>query len=245
LNELIQESIAQRDSIQQEPELVTDKDNIGLNSVFSPQTGFPEGTAPPIPFEVDLGGGIPILTEAGDCVNVPWSNFLGERLGTRALEACEKTYSDNGVTLMQSILDNLPITMFVSLPLLAVFMRLLYLFKNRKYVEHLMFLFHTLSFLFLVVILNISIIKLSGPFQVLESSVAPIVSILWIYAVIYLFIALKKVYQQNFLMTSFKMVMLFPSYSICLALSFASVFFLTFYNNLSGAPQLLKASNFL
>ncbi len=98
LNELIQESIAQRDSIQQKPELVNDEDNIGLNSVFIPPTGFPEGTAPPEPFEVDLGGGIPILTGADDCVTVPWSNFLGERLGTRALEACQKIYSDNGVT---------------------------------------------------------------------------------------------------------------------------------------------------
>ncbi len=226
LNDLIQESIGQRDLNQQDPELVNDEENIGLNSVFLPPTGFPEGAAPPEPLEIGLGGD-PITT-AEDCVNVPWQEFIGERLGARARNACQEVFSDNGVTLMQSFIDAMPIMMFVSLPLLAVFMKLLYLFKNRKYVEHLMFLFHTLSFFFLVVILNISIIKLSGPFPVLESSIAPFVSMLWIYAVIYLFIALRKVYQQNFFMTSFKMIMLFPSYSICLAISFVSGLFFTF-----------------
>ncbi len=224
LNEIIQE--AQRDENQLNPEVINDGNNIGLNSVFSPPAGFPEGEALPEPPEIGLGG--EIITTAEDCINVPWQEFIGERLGARARNACQEVFSDNGATLFQSFIDSLPIMMFVSLPLLAVFMKLLYLFKNRKYVEHLMFLFHTLSFFFLVVILNVSIIKLSGPFPVLESYIAPFLSMLWIYAVIYLFIALKKVYRQSNFMTSFKMIMLFPSYSISLAISFVSGLFLTF-----------------
>jgi len=224
INDFVADSNDQLNQNLQDAELVNDADNFDLNSILSP----PDGVPPPAPFEVDLGGDIPILTGADDCANILWSDFLGERLGARALNACQETLSDNGITLVQSFIDSLPIMMFVSLPLLAVFMKLLYLFKNRKYVEHLMFLFHTLSFLFLVVILNISLIKISGFFPVIESSIVPLVTTLWIYAVIYLFIALKKVYRQNFFMTSFKMIMLFPSYSISLALSFVSGLFLTF-----------------
>ncbi|MBN4075096.1 DUF3667 domain-containing protein [Gammaproteobacteria bacterium AH-315-E17] len=211
----------------QEAGVINTENNIGITSPFNSPADFPEEITTLEPIENNSSDNIS-LTDADDCIDVPWSGFLGERLGGRALSSCQTAFSDNGVTLMQSFIDYLPVMMFVCVPLLAVFMKVLYLFKNRKYIEHLMFLFHTHSFIFLVVILNVSIIKISGPFPIVENSIAPLVATLWIYAVIYIFIALKKVYRQNFFMTSFKMIMLFPSYSICLALSFASGLFLTF-----------------
>lgn len=226
INEFVEDGRDQVSQVLQDAELFSSENNINLISILEPSASLPDGVPNPEPFELALGNAV--LTEAGDCTNILWSDFLGERLGARALNACQETLSDNGVTLVQSFIDSLPIMMFVSLPLLAVFMKLLYLFKNRKYVEHLMFLFHTLSFLFLVVILNISIIKLSSFFPAIQNSIPPLVTTLWIYAVIYLYLALKKVYRQNFFMTSFKMIMLFPSYSISLALSFLSGLFLTF-----------------
>jgi hypothetical protein len=183
--------------------------------------------AEPEPLEIGSGNGF-TLSSADDCANVSWENFLGQRLGARALASCQTAFSDNGVSLMQSFFGNLPIMMFVCVPLLAVFMKLFYLFKKRKYVEHLMFLFHTHSFIFALAILTVLLIRATEPFPALESAVGLTLTICWFYALVYAFLALKKVYGQGALMTSFKLLMLFPAYSICLALVFVSGLFLTF-----------------
>lgn len=168
------------------------------------------------------------LIDIANCENVPWTEFLGERIGARVMNSCLTAYEDNGVTLIQSFIDNLPIMMFFCVPLLAFFMKLLYLFKGRKYVEHLMFLFHTHSFIFALAILTIALVRLSVPFPTIDNYIAPVTTAIWIYASVYVFLALKRVYQQGLFMTSVKLFFLFPCYAICMSLVFASGFVLTF-----------------
>ena len=219
LNNLIQENRAQRNSNQLDTDSVRDENDIDISSLISPPSNLVTGAEPPPPFG---------LTEADDCVNIPWDNFLGARIGARALNSCQTAFSDNGVSLMQSFLDNLPIMMFFCVPLLAVFMKGLYLFKKRKYLEHLMFLFHSHSFVFALLILTVLIARATNPFPYLENYIGLLLTIIWIYAAIYIFIALRRVYHQGIFMTTVKMIMLFPVYSICLALTFLSGLFLTF-----------------
>ncbi|MDG2090185.1 MAG: hypothetical protein P8J61_03610 [Gammaproteobacteria bacterium] len=208
-------------------EIVNDAENPDVNSVLTPLATSPEGVVPLEPLEIDLGGDVPITTVDG-CINVAWHEFIGELLGARARNACQEVFSDNGVSLMQSFIDTLPIMMFVCVPLLAVFMKFLYLFKRRKYVEHLMFLFHTHSFIFALAIITIALVKLSGPFPVVNNFIAPLTTFIWLYAVFYVFVAMRRVYNQGRFATSFKMLMLLPSYTICLAITFVSGLFLAF-----------------
>ena len=49
----------------------------------------------------------------------------------------------------EAIVHNIPRAMFVFLPLLALFMKLLYWRPKRYYVEHLLFLVHNHAFVFL------------------------------------------------------------------------------------------------
>lgn len=219
LNDLIQENRAQRSSNQLDTDLVRGEDAIDISSLISPPSNLVEGSEPPPPFG---------LTGSDDCVNIPWDDFLGARIGARALNSCQTAFSDNGVSLMQSFSNNLPIMMFFCVPLLAVFMKGLYIFKKRKYVEHLMFLFHSHSFIFALAIFTVLIARATEPFPELENYTGLLLSIIWIYAAIYIFVALKRVYRQGVFMTSVKMIMLFPVYSICLALTFLSGLFLTF-----------------
>ncbi len=168
-----------------------------------------------------------VAAEIGGCDDIPWADFLGTRLGTRAYNACLPTSSDNGATLMQSFLNNLPIVMFLCVPLLAVSMKFLYVFKRRKYVEHLMFLFHTHSFIFALVILNIIFVRLSNNYAGVHNLLPWLVTGIWIYAVIYVFLALRRVYKQGRFMTSFKMLLLVPCYPICIAMAFVLVLLFT------------------
>jgi len=195
-----------------------DQEAIDISSLISPPPNLVESTEFVPPIE---------LTEV-DCIDIPWKDFLGERIGARALNSCQTAFSDNGVSLIESFLDNLPIMMFFCVPLLAVFMKGLYIFKKRKYVEHLMFLFHTHSFVFALAILTVLIVRVTEPFPEFEDNIGLLLTGIWLYAAIYIYVALGRVYHQGMLMTSIKMLMLFPVYTICLALTFLSGLFLTF-----------------
>lgn len=224
----IQES---RDAIQealQEAGLINDSNNEAENSAITLPIEFPEAPPELDPIDNNLREDLPFLAEVNECSDVPWSEFLGEFIGERALNSCQTTFADGGVTLMQSFQDNLPIMMFFCVPLLAVFMKFLYLFKGRKYVEHLMFLFHTHSFVFALLILTLLIARATEPFPALEDNTGLLLTVIWIYAAIYVFLALRRVYRQGIFMTSVKVIMLLPSYAICLGLTFASGLFLTF-----------------
>ena len=66
------------------------------------------------------------------------SAFLTE---DRVREACQKTVADAD-GFARALIENLPAMMFFFLPLLAVFMKVTYLFTGRYFVEHLLFLVH-------------------------------------------------------------------------------------------------------
>lgn len=229
INDLITEEISLIGQNLPGQEVIITEEDLDPNSIANGPGVLPPAIIPPTElFQLDFGGDTPVLSEADDCVNVPWEQFLGERLGARALSSCQTAFSDNGVTLIQSFTANLPIMMFFCVPLLAVFMKFLYIFKKRKYVEHLMFLFHTHSFIFAIAIITIFIVRLSEPFPIIENYMALSISALWIYAAIYVFIALRRVYRQGRIMSSIKILFLIPSYTICLAITFASGMILTF-----------------
>ncbi|HET6546177.1 MAG TPA: DUF3667 domain-containing protein [Rhodanobacteraceae bacterium] len=102
----------------------------------------------------------------------------------------------------------LPQTLVVLMPLFAVLLKILYIFKRRLYMEHLMVALHSHAFIFLSLLLLclLSWIRawaathatwLSSPLALLGAAV-------WIWLPIYLFLMQKRVYRQGWIMTFMK-----------------------------------------
>jgi hypothetical protein len=70
-------------------------------------------------------------------------------LAPRLQAACRNAVADNGQALGERVAHNLGRAMFVFLPLLAAFMKLLYWRPRRYYLEHLLLLVHNHAFVFL------------------------------------------------------------------------------------------------
>jgi hypothetical protein len=117
---------------------------------------------------------------------------------------CQKIENMSGKALLESIVHNIPRAMFVFLPLLAAFMKLLYWRPKRYYVEHLLFLVHNHCFVFLamtIMILLTRIPVIGGQLGLLETAVS-------LYMVWYIFRAMRVYYNQSRWMTFGKYVVI-------------------------------------
>jgi len=78
--------------------------------------------------------------------------------------------------------------MFIMLPVFALCMNLLYFRKKTSYTEHLIFIFHTQTIFFILLFFATILNRL------FNSSITPVFLLIFL---VYLFIALRKVYKQN------------------------------------------------
>lgn len=106
---------------------------------------------------------------------------------------CKKLNHMSGRELIKAIVHNIPRAMFVFLPLLAVFMKLLYWRPKRYYVEHLLFLVHNHAFVFLAFAIMAVLMKLPLGGNVLGFLQAAI----WLYVFWYIFRAMRVYYAQS------------------------------------------------
>ena len=148
--------------------------------------------------------------------SVPFGTEIHEEL----LAACYKILADRGQSFKSALVDDIPMMMIVFIPLLALSMKFLYLFSRRYYVEHLLFFVHYHAFGFLMLTLLTLSDELAEVIPALEKPHGILFSAGLIYLFIYLFQAMRRVYDQGIFLTSVKYVFLMLSYVICLALSF-------------------------
>ena len=156
-------------------------------------------------------------------ITIQNSGFVNKNdLENRLRQACEKIKIDSGNSLFRALADNIPMMMFFFIPLVAILMKLLYLFSGRKYVEHLLFLlhYHAAFFLMLTLMMIVSAFANIFPSVGLLSSIASAIS--WFYIPAYLLVALRRVYSQSWLATNIKYVLLLVGYSATLAIALAT-----------------------
>jgi hypothetical protein len=128
----------------------------------------------------------------------PWR----ERLQPAAHRACVRLVLDNGRSLPEVFMHNVPRALFIFMPLLAGVMMLLYWRPRHYYVEHLLLFLHNHAFVFLLLLL-------AG----LASALAPALSG-WISGAVTLYIAwyayrsMRVVYGQGRAVTLGKLVLL-------------------------------------
>ena len=185
-----------------------------------------EQTPPEVDFEVN---GKPWDPETNP-VDLKWmpdwvNRWINREIGEspekgRAIEANPNLMSDK-------VLDVLPATMFVLLPIVALLFKFWYLFARRYYVEHLIFALHNHAFIFVTFIVMIVLGTIaewrepdgSGLLTTVSESVNTAL-IVWI--PVYLLLSLKRVYEQGWGLTLGKYFAIGISYLVLLG--FATVF---------------------
>ncbi len=148
------------------------------------------------------------LTEGGNA-------WLNRQIG-RGQQNIQRVKQDPNL-LKDAFLSSVPGTLFVMLPLFALMLKVLYLFKRRLYMEHLIVALHSHAFLCgaILVIFALQFLSelvaglpwLATGLRWIESGVA-----LWM--PIYLLLAQKRIYGQGWIMTLLKFGMIGTLYSI-------------------------------
>ncbi|MEO8438905.1 MAG: DUF3667 domain-containing protein [Spartobacteria bacterium] len=150
---------------------------------------------------------------------------LSQWVEQRAKEKIGPT-GDRGDLFLKALLQNLGPMVLCCIPLFALVLKILYVFKRRFYIEHLVFALHTHAFVFLstVTIIGIGFLlawKAPAPFTPL------VCTLLGFAVVIQLLRAIRKVYRQNWFATLFKFALGSLIYLVLLSVAFGITAFVT------------------
>jgi len=139
--------------------------------------------------------------------NCTWMRYAGPGSGWLdpwVIDSCYKVAADHGRGLEEQFAHNLPRALFLFLPLLALFMKLMYWRPRRYYLEHLLFFVHDHAAVFLLLTLS-WVIQTITPWHALHALVGLIVGV---YVPVYFYRSMRCVYGQGHWLTSLKFFML-------------------------------------
>jgi hypothetical protein len=168
----------------------------------APPSAAPRSAAPPSARPLNVN--VKDSASAADCAElaagITYNGPRADQIRTLARQSCEKMVKDNGRSVSEAVMHNLPRAMFVFLPLLAAVMMLFYWRPRRYYVEHLLFLLHNHAFVFVFLILTWAV---ALPFP-------PVAALIWtassLYMLWYVYRAMRAVYGQGRGLTIAKML---------------------------------------
>ncbi|MEN8703351.1 MAG: hypothetical protein ABF286_04225 [Polaribacter sp.] len=147
-------------------------------------------------------------------------NFTNRFLFTRAESI--NAFSENKETRNQffnQLLSYGSIALFIFLPIFTLFLKFYYIRRKYTYVDHLIFVFHvqTVFFMLFAFYFIFMILKLSP--------------LLWIFLalfLVYLYLAMKKFYEQGYFKTFLKFLLLNASFSLIASIGVIIVFLISF-----------------
>ena len=151
-------------------------------------------------------------------VNV-WVNDKIKR-AQENMKRIQKDPSSYKDSYMQALLGAIPTALFVLVPIFALMLKLIYLFKRRLYMEHLVVALHSHAFLSLDLLLVFACVGLQGVVPtdgVLDNILEISTGLLVAWVPIYLLIMQKRVYRQGWPMTLLKFSVLGTCYMMLLA----------------------------
>jgi hypothetical protein len=179
----------------------------------------------------DEGGNISFNGEAWDAKKNPikigwvpdsinqWFNSLAKRATTNG-----KRVSKDPKVIIEAVLSSLPMTLFIMLPIFALLLKALFIFKRRLYMEHLIVALHSHAFLMIAIFILILFNDLGTWFSATAWVAVPVgilTALLWIWMPIYLFLMQKRVYQQGWILTFIKYVVIGNLHIILLSIAIA------------------------
>lgn len=124
------------------------------------------------------------IKDPAEMINL-WPDFLDQAIDSQVEDLCQKykgilylpeeerreTKAQFGLRLAQQAIESIPQTFFLSLPLLAFLLGLFYISRKKKhiYVEHLVVLMHSHSFIFAACLLYLGWYRLESYFPWLDN----------------------------------------------------------------------------
>jgi hypothetical protein len=136
-----------------------------------------------------------------------------DRLRAPFVAACLKSQADHGRELRENFIHNLGRSMFLFLPLLAGFMKLLYWRPARSYVTHLLLLVHNHAFMFLLMsIVLVALHWVRSDALTTATGFVVVGYVLW-----YLYQSMHRVYAEAWWRTLLKFTALSVAYVACAA----------------------------
>jgi hypothetical protein len=161
--------------------------------------------------EIEVDGDCNV--EPSDLEELP--GWIARRLTPERLQRiCEKTQIDGGKAFVDKMLDNIPAALIVLLPLMALVLKALYPLSKRYYVEHLLFFVHFHAFFFLILTLQIMLMRISTMLAIPEAVPIVTVVVTSFYVPVYLFKSMRQVYGHGRFVALLKFVVLLISYMI-------------------------------
>lgn len=167
----------------------------------------------------------PMITntkQALDSLGYPitfWNTFYFEH-AAKARKNLNKMQDDSGKGFIKSLMSYISIGLFIFLPLFTLTLKLFYFRKHMNYMEHLVFVFHTQTVFFLLLIISNTI----SLFSDYENA--------WIFTLLfltYLYLAIKKFYNQGRFKTFAKLILLNIVYGSLGVIGFLIISLIAFF----------------
>lgn len=158
-------------------------------------------------------------------------NWLERKLIYKYIELNEK-YHNNSKEILNALsttlLHSLPQMLFVSLPFLALILKLLYIRRKQfYYVSHFIFSIHLYVFLFIAILVMLCVSKLNDALNWRVLSF--FYTLLGFGLFVYSYLALKNFYQQGWAKTLAKFLLLVFLFFIMIGLLFVILVFFSFF----------------
>lgn len=148
----------------------------------------------------------------------------------RVQVVCEKVSADSGRAFLNQLLDNVPVALFILLPLMALVLKMLFPLSKRYYAEHLLFVLHFHAFFFLILTIQVLVNRLATRLPIPESAANLTILLISLYIPVYLYKAMRRVYEQGRFITLLKYVLLVLAYVVGFAFILLTAAFYTAFS---------------
>lgn len=115
--------------------------------------------------------------------------------------------SEDPASLIEAMLNLLPLVLFFTMPVFALLLKCFYLFSKRLYMEHFIVALHSHSFLFFALLISLSLMALSDIDALPDFFAGMFVNLYWLslaWVPIYLLLMQRNVYAQGWILTFVK-----------------------------------------
>ena len=158
-------------------------------------------------------------------------NWFKRQIIYKAIELNQKYKNDTReeiTSLINSLMHHFPQMLFISLPFLAMFLKLLYIRqKNFYYVSHAIFAIHFYIFVFIAMLLSLAVYRIKDLTN--WNWIGYINELITIAVFFYLYKAMRNFYKQGRIKTIFKYFILLFSFLFLIVFLFVIFFFVSIF----------------